>query len=43
MLQIVTHPDDDLIWFGGLLPLYAGERGMNVLVAYASTQGALKV
>ncbi len=42
LLQIVTHPDDDLIWFGGLLPLYAGERGMNVLVAYAATQGSLK-
>ena len=32
LLQIVTHPDDDLIWFGGLLPTYAGERHMKVLV-----------
>ena len=42
LLHIVTHPDDELIWFGGLLPTYAGERGMNVLVAYAATHGALK-
>ncbi len=42
LLQIVTHPDDELLWFGGLLPLYAGERQMNVLVAYAAMHGALK-
>ena len=42
LLHIVTHPDDELVWFGGLLPTYAGERGMNVLVAYAVTHGALK-
>ena len=43
LLLIVTHPDDDLIWFGGLLPTYAGERGINVVVACAATQGAMKV
>ena len=42
LLHIVTHPDDELVWFGGLLPTYAGERGMNVLVAYAVTHGALQ-
>ena len=42
MLLIVTHPDDELLWFGGLLPTYAGERHMNVMVAYAAVQGALK-
>ena len=42
LLHIVAHPDDELIWFGGLLPTYAGERRMNVLVAYAVTRGALK-
>ena len=34
LLLIATHPDDDLLWFGGLLPVYAGERGMRVQVAY---------
>ncbi len=42
LLHIVTHPDDELVWFGGLLPTYAGERGMNVLVAYAAVRGAMK-
>ena len=42
LLHVVTHPDDELVWFGGLLPTYAGDRGMNVLVAYAATGGALK-
>lgn len=33
MLLIATHPDDEVLWFGGLLPTYAGEQGKNVLVA----------
>ena len=33
MLLIATHPDDEVLWFGGLLPTYAGERGKDVLVA----------
>ncbi len=34
LLLIATHPDDDILWFGGLLPTYAGERRMKVQVAY---------
>ena len=34
LLLLVGHPDDELLWFGGLLPTYAGERGMRVTVAY---------
>lgn len=34
LLLIATHPDDDLLWFGGMLPTYAGERKMKVQVAY---------
>lgn len=37
ILLIVTHPDDDILWFGGLLPTYAGELGKKVLVAYSET------
>ena len=33
MLLIAGHPDDELLWFGGLLPTYAGEQGRDVLVA----------
>ncbi len=34
MLVIPTHSDDEFIFFGGLLPLYAGERGLEVQVIY---------
>ena len=33
MLLIAGHPDDEVLWFGGLLPTYAGEQGKDVLVA----------
>ena len=34
LLLLVGHPDDELLWFGGLLPTYAGERGLKVEVCY---------
>lgn len=36
MMQIVAHPDDELLWFGGLLPTYAGELNKDVLVVCSS-------
>ena len=33
MILIATHPDDEVLWFGGLLPTYAGEQCKDVLVA----------
>lgn len=35
MMVMVGHPDDELLWFGGLLPTYAGEKGLDVQVVYA--------
>ncbi len=35
MMVFVTHPDDEVIWFGGLLPYYAGEQGKEVLIINA--------
>ena len=35
LLLFATHPDDELIWFGGLIPYYTVERDMKVQVAYA--------
>ncbi len=32
LMLISTHPDDELLWFGGLLPSCAGERGKKVQV-----------
>ncbi len=34
LLVIATHPDDEILWFGGILPYYAGERQQKVMVAY---------
>ena len=33
LLLVATHPDDEVLWFGGLLPTYAGEQNKDVLVA----------
>ncbi len=34
LLLLSAHPDDELLWFGGALPTYAGERGKKVQVVY---------
>ena len=34
LLLMTTHGDDEQLFFAGLLPLYAGEKGLNVQVAY---------
>ena len=28
LLLLAAHPDDEVLWFGGALPLYAGQRGL---------------
>lgn len=35
MMLFSTHPDDEVLWFGGLLPYYAGELKKDVLVINA--------
>ena len=32
LLLIVAHPDDEVLWFGGVLPTYAGEYQMDTQV-----------
>ena len=34
MMLIATHPDDELLWFGGMIPTYAAEYGKKVMVVY---------
>lgn len=34
LLVVPTHADDEFLFFGGLLPLYAAERGLRVQVVY---------
>lgn len=36
ILFLATHPDDELIFFGGAIPTYAAEQGRDVVVAYLS-------
>ena len=36
LMLLSGHPDDEVLWFGGLLPFYAGEQNKNVLVVNAS-------
>jgi len=35
LLLIVAHPDDEVLWFGGALPTYAGEYQKEVQVCMA--------
>ncbi len=32
LMIIVAHPDDEILWFGGLMPTYAGEQGKSCQV-----------
>ncbi len=36
MMLLSGHPDDEVLWFGGLLPTYAGAREKKVLVVCAA-------
>ena len=34
LMVLSTHPDDEILWFGGLIPYYAGELKKKVVVVY---------
>lgn len=34
LMIIVAHPDDEMLWLGGCIPYYAGERQLQVVVMY---------
>lgn len=36
-LVIVTHPDDDVIFMGAIVPIYGVERGLNGTILYTCT------
>lgn len=40
MLLLPTHADDEHLYFGGALPVYAGEQGKKVQVAYLTNHWA---
>ncbi len=39
MLVMSTHADDELLWFGGTMPVYAGEYHKKVQVSYLTNHG----
>ena len=39
MMLISGHPDDEILWFAGLLPTYAGDRGLRVQLAVMAPTG----
>ena len=36
LLVVVAHPDDEYVFLGAVIPYYAGERKMDVLVSYVT-------
>jgi len=34
LMILVGHPDDEMLFFGGMIPTMAGERGLDVVVCY---------
>ncbi len=40
LLVLVAHPDDELIFMGGVIPYYAGQMNRKVLVAYMANVSA---
>ena len=42
LMLLSAHPDDELLWFGGALPTYAGERKKKVIVAYMANTAAVR-
>lgn len=42
LMLIAGHPDDELIWFGGALPYYAGELGKRTVVITCAASANLR-
>lgn len=42
LLLSATHADDELLWFGGMIPYYTIERNMNVLVSYLAISDSFR-
>ena len=43
IMLLVAHQDDEVLWFGGLLPYYGMVREKDVQVVYMTTNGRLRI
>ncbi len=42
MMLLFAHPDDEVLYFGGLLPYYGAERGLKVLPVVLTNAGSMR-
>ena len=42
LMVLAAHPDDELIWLGGMLPTYAGEKKLDTVVCYMTCKNAIR-
>ena len=42
LMLLSAHPDDEILWFGGFLPTYAGDRGYRVQLAVLAPTGGMR-
>ena len=42
IMVLSAHPDDDMLWMGGTLPYYGGEKEMNAVCLYMSHQKRIR-
>jgi len=40
LMLLTAHPDDEILWFAGLMPTYAGERGYRLQLTVMVPTGA---
>lgn len=42
LMVVAAHPDDELIYFGGTLPYYAGQLGKHTVVVYMTSSPMIR-
>lgn len=42
LMVIPAHPDDEFIYFGGVLPTYAGQQGKHTVVVYMTSSPMIR-